>query len=148
MSISQDIVKEVEQWLGVPYQHRGITNRGCDCSGLLIGVLQSLGYMKDYQLRKYPKDWNLHAMADNYLEEELLKIANEIKEAPQPGDVLLFFFGRCKAHLGIVTKHPLFVHCYKDSKKVVYGVMNKVSPWYSNLAGVYRIDENKLRNVK
>ncbi|GAH75445.1 unnamed protein product, partial [marine sediment metagenome] len=41
----REIAEEARKWADakVPYRHRGVTNEGCDCSGLLIGVMQKLG---------------------------------------------------------------------------------------------------------
>jgi len=133
-----------KEWknLGVKYEHRGTTRNGCDCTGLVIGVLKEMGYFKNYKLRNYPLDWNLHAGADNYIMEEVVKIADRIEE-PDIGDLVLFYIGRCIAHIGVVIEHDLFIHCYMTSRKcVISSLIN--SRWTKRIAGFYRLNEDKL----
>lgn len=136
--------RTVKVWkdLEVPYEHRGITQRGCDCTGLVIGVLRELGFLMNYQLRKYPKDWNLHARADDYITQELEKVAYEI-HIPQPGDLVTFYFGKCVAHVGVVIERGLFVHCNRTSQKCIISALQN-SQWTPRIHGFYRIDWSKL----
>ena len=127
--------------LKVPYQHRGASRRGCDCTGLVIGILRELGYLKEYVIRKYPQDWNLHAMADNYILEELSKFAVAV-ESPEIGDLVLFYFGKCVAHVGIVIENGLFIHCYRKSRCKT-SKLHK-SQWTNRVFGYYRLNEDKL----
>lgn len=136
--------KVAKEWkdLKVVYEHRGTTRKGCDCTGLIIGILQELGYMRNYKLRKYAPDWNLHAGADNHIVDEIEKVADKI-ETPDIGDVVLLKFGRCVAHVGVVIEQGLFVHCFVDSKKcTVSSLWN--SRWTKRIHAFYRFDGNKL----
>jgi cell wall-associated NlpC family hydrolase len=177
MNLGCWIAAEAKNWLGVPYQHRGMTKRGCDCTGLLIGILQLLGYLPNYKLREYPKDWNLHAGAGDYIREEISKIADlvlktttivpnpqhtrqktgGITENPgndtskinlghpmQPGDILLFRFGKCIAHCGILIDKKTFIHCYIGAGKACYSILAPQNQWSNRLVEIYRINENKL----
>jgi len=136
-----DMVKEWKD-LGVPYEHRGTTRNGCDCTGLIIGALKELGYMKNYKLRYYSRDWNLHAKAGNYIIDDLSLVANEI-EKPDTGDLVLFHFGRCIAHAGVVIENNLFVHCHRTAKKVCVSSLYN-SPWTKRISKFYRLNESKL----
>jgi len=145
MIFGERIVAEAKNWLGVKYQHRGISKRGCDCTGLIIGVLQSLSYMPGYKLREYPKDWNLHAGAGDYIREEISKVADKVNDSSkQAGDILLFRFGKCIAHCGIFIGKAVFVHCYLGSGKVCKSVLAPQGQWNSRLAETYRINESRL----
>ncbi len=133
-------------WLGVPYEHRGTTRGGCDCTGLLIGVARELGYLKNYTLRKYPVDWNLHGMADDYITEQLGQFAIRIPNSrASAGDILIFHFGRCLAHCGILVdaEAMLMVHCYRTTKQVAAAVVRN-SKWSKTWKETYRLDEKKL----
>ena len=144
----------VKLWkdLKVPYQHRGMTRYGCDCTGLIIGALKEMGYGKNYQLRIYPPDWNLHSGADNHIVEEISRVADRI-ERPGAGDLVLFYFGRCIAHIGVIIENGLFIHCHRKSKRcVVSSLWN--SPWTkrifkdaNNTPVFYRLIESKLNGV-
>jgi len=128
--------------LKVQYEHRGTSRNGCDCTGLIIGALREMGYLKNYKLRIYPPDWNLHAKADNYIVEELSKFADEITK-PGIGDLVLFHFGRCIAHVGVVIENGLFVHCYLGSERCVVSSLRN-SQWTKRISGFYRLDKDKL----
>lgn len=128
--------------LKVHYEHRGTTRNGCDCTGLIIGALREMGYLKNYKLRTYPPDWNLHAMADNYIVEEVSKVADEI-ENPDIGDLVLFYIGKCVAHVGVIIENGLFIHCHKKAKRCkVSNLWN--SRWTKRIYCFYRLNEAKL----
>ena len=135
----------VKVWkdLKVQYQHRGTSRNGCDCTGLIIGALQELGYLKNYKLRNYPPDWNLHSKADNYIVEEVSRFAAKITK-PEAGDLVLFYFGRCVAHVGVIIEDGLFIHCHWRSRKcTVSSLWN--SQWTKRIASFYRLNENKSK---
>lgn len=136
-----DIVK---QWkaLKVPYEHRGASRNGCDCTGLIIGALREMGFLENYKIRNYPPDWNLHGGAGNYIMEEINKVADRVKR-PAPGLVVLFYFGKCVSHAGLIIEHDLFVHCHKLSRKVVISGLWD-SPWTKRIRGFYQLDEGRL----
>jgi cell wall-associated NlpC family hydrolase len=144
MTIGERFAQQAVQWLAVPYQHHGATRGGCDCTGLLIGVARELGYLTDYELRKYPQDWNLHGMADNYIADELGRFARFIPNSEiAAGDVLIMHFGRCLAHCGILVNREkmLMVHCWRPAGKVKYRIVRHLQDWRQT----YRLDELKLK---
>jgi hypothetical protein len=65
------------------------------------------------------KDWHLHRSDERYLG-FLLARAHAVA-APQPGDVILFKYGRCYSHGGIVTiADPLtIVHAFAPARIVL-----------------------------
>lgn len=131
--------------LKVKYEHRGTTRNGCDCTGLIIGAIKEMGYMKNYKLRSYPSDWNLHAKAGDYITEEVIKIADRVM-TPTVGDLVLFYFGRCIAHIGIVIEDGLFIHCHVKSKKcTVSSLWN--SQWTKRIASFYSLNKDKLNGL-
>ncbi len=134
----------VKSWvsLKVKYEHRGTTRRGCDCTGLIIGSLKELGYLKDYVLRNYSLDWNLHSGADDYISVEVNRFADKIT-VPDIGDLVLFHIGRCVAHVGVVIEDDLFIHCYRTSKRCIVSRL-KHSQWGKRISGFYRLNEDKL----
>ena len=58
----------------------------------------------------YVPDWHLHRDAERYME-GLLRYARPI-DAPEPGDIALFRFGRTYSHGAIVTEWPRLIHAY------------------------------------
>lgn len=142
VSIADEAVKFVRA--RVPYQHRGMSMFGCDCTGLLIAVFHRLGLFRQYKLRVYKLDWNLNAGADDYIREELGKVAIRVPNSQlQVGDVLVFRFGRCAAHVGVFIKPNVFAHCYKEQGRCCYGTLES-SPWGRRWISTYRFDEEKV----
>lgn len=139
-------VEEALNWIGVKYRHRGMTKNGCDCTGMIIGMLRSLGFMKDYALRMYPIDWNLNSGAGNYIMEELGKVSYEIpKQSAAAGDILVFRFGKCMAHVGVMIDpaNGKFVHALLTSKKCCFAIL-KNSVWSKSWEKTFRLDADKL----
>jgi len=150
MDLNEQIILEADNWAHVPYCHRGTTRQGCDCTGLIIGIMQSLGFMKNYQLRKYPVDWNLHDGIDNHIQEEMEKVAVSIHRTnKQPGDILLFRFKNQKhvAHVGILLTTKLFIHAWRSAGQCKVSTLDGGKQWLSRMTAVYRFDIEKIRRL-
>lgn len=145
--LAEKFVSEAANWVRIPYLHRGMTRGGVDCTGLIIGVLRVLGYMRYYELRQYPSDWNLHGGAGNYIEDELVKIADEIpKYKTKPGDLILIRFGRCLSHCAIVMPNDLILHAFLTGDMVKYDLL-RGPKWGKRWAKTYRLNDEKLRSL-
>ncbi len=147
LSIQEKVSERAKEWADekVRYRHRGLTRGGCDCSGLLIGIIRELGYLKKLIYPVYPVDWNLHGFVKkhNYITEYIGRYANKIeKEMRQPGDILLFKYAKVICHTGIYIGNDLFVHSVIRSH-VRYGTLKK-SPYSNRLVEVWRIDETRI----
>jgi hypothetical protein len=114
------VVAAARGWLGTPYHHMAdIKGVGVDCAMILVRTYCDLGLVEPFDPRPYTRDWMLHRSEERYLG-FLLDRAREV-EAPLPGDVILFRYGRCFSHGGIVTNaDPLtLVHAFAPSRRVV-----------------------------
>ena len=108
------VVAEARAWLGTPYHHEGrVKGVGVDCLQLLAAVFSApkVALIEAPKIPHYPWDWHLHRDAERYLE-GLTRYTREIDGAPSPGDIVLFRFGRCFSHGGIVVKWPVIIHAY------------------------------------
>ena len=120
MSQRAAVVEAARRWLGTPYHHAAdVQGVGVDCAMILVRVFCDLGLVEPFDPRPYTRDWFLHKDDERYMG-FLLARAREV-ERPEPGDVMLFRFGRCFSHGGIVTKsEPLtLVHAYAAARCVV-----------------------------
>jgi cell wall-associated NlpC family hydrolase len=147
-NLREQIVKLAKEWANakVPYRHRGHTRMGCDCSGLLVGIMQELGYLKDFVMPTYPMDWNLHGFRykHNYIVDYISKYAHKIENKDmQPGDVILFKYAKVICHTGIYIGNGLFVHSY-ILRPVCYATIIN-SPYTERLEEVWRIDVEKFK---
>jgi len=113
------VVNAARSWCGTPYHHMAdIKGVGCDCAMLLVRVYVDLGLVEPFDPRPYVRDWFAHRDDERYLG-ILLARSREV-ETPLPGDVVLFKFGRCFSHGGIITRNdPLtMVHAYAPARSV------------------------------
>jgi hypothetical protein len=116
------VVTAARAWIGTPYHHAAdLKGVGVDCAMILVRVYVDLGLVPLFDPRPYPRDWMLHRDEERYLG-FLLARAHEVSRAEaKPGDVILFRFGRCFSHGGIVTKtDPLtIVHAFAPARRVL-----------------------------
>jgi cell wall-associated NlpC family hydrolase len=110
------VVAEALSWIGTPYRAaqrvKGLAG-GVDCLTFVVEVFGRQGFDTSYFHRVpfYPQDWHLHRADERYLA-GVLEYSREIVGPPQPGDIVLFRFGRCFAHGGIITAWPMMVHAW------------------------------------
>jgi NlpC/P60 family putative phage cell wall peptidase len=114
------VVAEARRWIGTPYHHAAdIRGAGVDCGMLIVRVFIDAGLCAPFDPRPYPPDWHLHRSEERYLGFVFDRCAEVA--AAKPGDVIVFRYGRCYSHGGIVTSAaPLaFVHAFWPAKVVM-----------------------------
>jgi NlpC/P60 family putative phage cell wall peptidase len=114
------VVAEARSWIGTPYHNcADIKGVGVDCGMLLVRVFVDLNLCPPFDPRPYPVDWHLHRSEERYLGFIFDRSAETAQ--PQPGDVMVFRYGRCYSHGGIViAAEPLrIVHAYYQARMVI-----------------------------
>ena len=117
------VVAEALSWIGTPYRAaQRVKGRdgGVDCLTFVVEVFGRCGFDTSYYRATpyYPQDWHLHRDDERYLAgvlEYAREIPNGADDPPEPGDIVLFRFGRCFAHGGIVTGWPMIVHAWNGA---------------------------------
>ena len=122
MATRAAVVAAARQWIGTPY-HLGadIKGAGVDCAMILVRVFCDLGLVAPFDPRPYSNDWHLHRGEEVYLR-LLLERAHEVSRSEaEPGDVVLFRYGRCFSHGGIVTSPEPFtmIHAFASARVVL-----------------------------
>ncbi len=108
------VVKEAESWLRTPYHPSGrVKGVGVDCAMLLAETYQNCGLVPRIDPAEYPHDWHLHRGQEKYMD-YVLQHATMIAAPGGPGDGVLFRFGRCFSHGGIIVKWPRIIHAFLD----------------------------------
>lgn len=114
------IVREARSWIRTPYHPQGdIKGVGVDCGMLLVRVFVDVGLSASFDPRPYADDWYLHRSEEKYLG-FVFDRAKEVR-SPLPGDVMVFRYGRCYSHGGIITcAAPLtIVHAFQPAAIVL-----------------------------
>jgi len=114
------VVAAARSWIGTPYHHAAdVKGAGVDCAMLLVRVYCDLGLVEPFDPRPYTRDWMLHRDDERYIG-FLLARAREV-QAPRVGDVILFRFGRCFSHGGIISgADPLtIIHAFAPARIVL-----------------------------
>lgn len=133
----QQIVAEARAWLGTPYMHgQAVKGLGCDCTGLIVGVLLELGLIDARPLM----DAQPRIPPAGYLTERLLRCCAETDlDRRLPGDLLLFRVGGVEQHAAIYSGQSCMIHQLATINAVAE---HSISPgWQERLVGVYRVKE-------
>lgn len=143
MNIAEDIVVQARAWLGTPFHHQArLKGKGCDCLGLIVGVVDELGLkdthgrlLSSYDEITYPKEPD-----GTYLIEKLTDILIEVPIADaRAGDLALFKVRENPQHLAILTDYEGglgMIHSFAPSRRVVEHRLD--DDWKSRLLKVYR----------
>lgn len=115
MTKREEIVKEVREWTGTPYQHaQCVKGVAVDCGYLVIGVGKNVRLLsQDFKIGYYSKQWLVNTQLDflmNCLEEGNFK-EKSIKDMTI-GDIGVFNLKNVLCHVAIITDKNLAVHAY------------------------------------
>ncbi|WP_244406150.1 hypothetical protein [Methylocella silvestris] len=82
---------------------------------LIVRVFVDTGLIPAFDPRPYTEDWHLHRSEERYLG-FVTDRCTEVKR-PRSGDIVVFRYGRCYSHGGIVTSSdPLsMVHAFQPA---------------------------------
>lgn len=120
------VVAEARAWLGTPYHHRAcLKGVGVDCAQLPIGVWSAVGLIRKFDTGDYPADWHLHREEERYAG-FVLRYADEIApDDAQPGDLILFKFGRAFSHGAILVAPGVVIHAVRKDGCVTLGDLDR-----------------------
>jgi cell wall-associated NlpC family hydrolase len=114
------VVAEAGTWLRTPYHHRArVKGAGVDCAQILIGVYGAVGLVEPFDTGDYPMDWMNHRDEERYL--GWIERFGWRVEAPKPGDIAVWRFGRTFSHGAVVVEWPRIIHANRRDGMVSYG---------------------------
>lgn len=117
IELRQAVCTEAQRWLGTPYHHEAaVLGHGVDCGMLLVRVYNDVGVMAVPDPRPYAQDWNLHRSQEMYL--GWVDMWCEPTQEPQPGDIVVWRFGRTFSHGGIYVGDGLVLHAWRNVGEV------------------------------
>jgi cell wall-associated NlpC family hydrolase len=107
------VVKIAHTWLKTKYHHEGrVKGIGIDCAMLIAEVYIEADLIPRTDIGHYSPDWHKNKAQERYME-VVLGYAREV-DAPLPGDMALWQFGRTFSHGSLVIEWPLVIHAYID----------------------------------
>jgi cell wall-associated NlpC family hydrolase len=113
-----DIVEEARSWVGTPYHHHGrVKAVGVDCAMLLAEVYERAGVVPKVDPGVYDPQFGMHRSQEQFMS-WVLKYGTEVEE-PKVGGVILFKYGRCFSHGGIIVSQASFVHAVINAGCVI-----------------------------
>lgn len=112
------IIREAESWLGTPYHHHGrIKGVGVDCAMLICKVFENVGATPEVDPGFYSSQFGLHRDEEQFIS-WVEKYGKEV-EGPVEGGIVLFKYGRCFSHGGIIVEGGFFVHAVMKTAMVI-----------------------------
>lgn len=123
-----DLLEEVVNWLGTPYQYGGVTLAGADCSGFVLSVYKNV---YDINLARVTTDMVKNSRKVN-------------KRNLQEGDLVFFRINRVKvSHVGIYLSNNKFAHASSSRGVVIDDITNDY--YEKRFAFGGRINKSRLK---
>ncbi len=114
------VVAEAEGWLNTPYHPHGrLKGIGVDCAMLLAEVYERAGVIPHIEPGEYSPQFGLHR-SEEVFQQFVTEYAVEV-ETPEIGDCVLYKYGRCFSHGGIMVSDTRLVHAVVSVGRVCYG---------------------------
>ena len=148
--IREKIVSQARTWIGTKFHHQGRlkgnsqNKGGCDCIGLLIGVLRELNFDFDSRFKDFCDEKNYQRIVQNDILLKNIEKFFKKKDLSEisSGDIVLFSFSEKlpPQHVGIIGEYQgnlTLIHSYLKIGSVVEHFLNDY--WRQYLFGVYEI---------
>ena len=123
---------KAREWIGVPFLLGQAARQGCNCMGLIVGVLREC----DLADLSHLQAGTPRILPDGFLREHLNQYCREVSSEKRfPGDFLLFMVGGVEQHVGIDSGEGRMIHTNMSLGKVVE---QSLAGWEKRLTGVFR----------
>jgi len=100
-------------YVGTPFRHQcDAKGAGVDCAMWIVRAFVDCGVVEPFDPRPYPRLWFLHKSEELYLG-WLNRFAEEIPaEEAKPGDIVIYKYGQCFSHAGMIVSDQLLIHAW------------------------------------
>lgn len=115
------IVREALTWIGTPFRDCADVkgrNGAVDCAMLLVRCYVDTGRIAPFDPRPYPPRWHLHRDEERFLG-FIEKLGGVRIDKPKLADIVVFQFGRCFSHGGVIVNATDVVHSYYAAGQVL-----------------------------
>ena len=133
------VIVEAQRWLGTPYHHaQRLRGHGVDCAHFLIAVYaDACQLVTPFEPQRYGKKWYLHESTPRLLQEMAEHCV--LVDAPTPGDIPVFQFGRAVAHGGILIDPTRMIHADATTGRVTIDSLAMGQAFHERLAGYWSL---------
>lgn len=138
------IANAAKSWLGTPHINNArVKGKGVDCAQLLVGSLEDCGIIRENEITvpPYPNEWHLHRSEEKLLQQVQARCREVSLATIQPGDFLLYQYGRCVSHAAVYCGNGVVCHALIDQGVIlseIDDVMFYDARGKSRLRGIYR----------
>lgn len=143
MKNHNNIVAQARTWLGTPFHHQArLKGKGCDCLGLIVGVVDELGLKDGNGMRLAAYDEVTYSKEPDgaYLIQKLTGLLEEVPtHQARAGDLALFKVRENPQHLAILSDYEGglgMIHSFAPSRRVVEHRLD--DEWKSKMIKVFR----------
>ena len=154
MTEGERIAQAAIRWLGTPHVNGAkAEGHGIDCGMLLIASLEGAGLVNkdEIKIKPYSNMWQLSHSEEWFLG-YVQAYCDKIPEAYlEPGDFLLYQFGRCISHGGVYVGNNTICHACVEQGVILSSLDDTMlydAHGKSRLRGVYRFSEKKREEVR
>lgn len=137
------MVAEALSWTGTPcgskYWGQSAKGRGCDCKGLVAGVLRGIGRPEGDSFEARMAGEYRRRVPATTLRRGLDRLFDRV-ETMRPADILLLMFGGQPQHLAIYVGDGRMVHaCGKCARPRVLNSPLGLGPYRWDVAGIWSL---------
>ncbi len=143
MKNHNNIVAQARTWLGTPFHHQArLKGKGCDCLGLIVGVVDELGLEDSNGMKLAAYDEVTYSKEPDgaYLIQKLTGLLEEVPIAEaRAADLALFKVRENPQHLAILSDYEGalgMIHSFAPSRRVVEHRLD--DEWKSKIIKVFR----------
>jgi NlpC/P60 family putative phage cell wall peptidase len=141
--IQNMIFTQARTWIGTPFHHQArLKGKGCDCLGLIVGVVDELGLQDSNGMKLAAYDEVTYSKEPDgaYLIQKLTGLLEEVPIAEaRAGDLALFKIRENPQHLAILSDYEGglgMIHSFAPSRRVVEHRLD--DEWKSKIIKVFR----------
>jgi NlpC/P60 family putative phage cell wall peptidase len=143
-SQKKQTIAQARTWIGTPFHHQArLKNKGCDCLGLIVGVVEELDLKDKYGQPLACADEATYSREPDgsYLMKRLADLLHEVPAVDaKAGDLALFSMSGNPQHMAFLSDYDGMlgmIHSYAQARRVVEHRLDK--EWKQRLVKVFRL---------
>lgn len=120
----EHLLDVTRSWLGTPYRNCArLKGAGVDCAMLVVAAFEDAGLESPINVLRYSPQWYLNRSDEKFLSYVMARAVEITERETLPGDIVVYKFGRCYAHGGIIIEPgwPKIIHAFRQAGCVVIG---------------------------